>query len=126
MKNEFLEFEECARELTELEKYILVSKDKELLNYFRKNGSYPKHKIYSVFYGENIYDIASVKDFHIDHAETLELPDAYFCGIRANHFALIYVWKEQDMCDPCCRSVIILANHKGDLCGEFVKFFIGE
>ena len=117
---------ECARELTELEKYILVSKDEELLNYFMKNSNYPKYEIYSVFYGENIYDISSVKDFHIDHAETLELPDAYFCGIRANHFALIYGWKEQDMCDPCCRSVIILANHKGDLCGEYVKFFIGE
>ena len=117
---------ECARELTELEKYILVSKDKELLNYFVKNDSYPKHKIYSVFYGKNIYNIASVKDFHIDHVETLELPDAYFCGIRANHFALIYGWKEQDVCDPSCRSVIIIANHKGGLCGKCVKFFIGD
>ena len=53
MENEFLEFEECARELTELEKYILVSKDKEFLNYFRKNGNYPKHKIYSVFYANS-------------------------------------------------------------------------
>lgn len=126
MINEFLEFEEHARELTELEKYILVSKDEELLNYFMKNGSYPKYEIYSVFYGENIYDISIVEDFHIDHAETLELPDDYFCGIRANHFALIYGWKEQDVCDPSCRSVIILANHKGGLCGEYVKFFIGE
>ena len=126
MENEFLEFEECAGELTELEKYILVSKDKELLNYFRKNGSYPKYKVYRIFDGENLYNIPNVMDFHIDYAETLELPDAYFCGIRANHFALIYGWKEQDMCDPCCRSVIIIANHKGFLCGEYVKFFIGE
>ena len=123
MENEFLEFEECARELTELEKYILVSKDKELLNYFMKNSNYPKYEIYSVFYGENIYDIANVKDFHIDHAETLELPDAYFCSMRANHFALIYGYNERDFNN---RSVIILANHKGGLCGEYVKFFIGE
>ena len=123
MENEFLEFEECAGELTELEKYILVSKDKELLNYFRKNGSYPKHKIYSVFYGENIYDISSIKDFHIDHAETLELPDAYFCKMRANHFALIYGYNERDFNN---RSVIIIANHKGYLHGKYVKFFIGD
>ena len=121
MKNEFLEFEEHARELTELEKYILVSKDKELLNYFRENGSYPKYEIYRVFDGENLYNIPNVMDFHIDHAETLELPDAYFCSMRANHFALIYGYNERDFNN---RSVIILANHKGDLCGEYVKFFM--
>ena len=31
-------------ELTELEKYILISKDEELFNYFRKNCSYPNMK----------------------------------------------------------------------------------
>ena len=62
-------------------------------------------------------------DFHIDHAETLELPDAYFCKMRANHFALIYGYNE---CDFNNRSIIILANHKGILCGEYVKFFIGD
>ena len=121
MKNEFLEFEECAGELTELEKYILVSKDKELLNYFRENGNYPKYEIYRVFDGENLYDIPNVMDFHIDHAETLELPDLYFCSMRANHFALIYGYNERDFNN---RSVIILANHKGNLCGEYVKFFL--
>ena len=63
-------------------------------------------------------------DFHIDHAETLELPDLHFCSMRANHFALIYGYNERDFINN--RSVIILANHKGDLCGEYVKFFIGE
>ena len=122
MKNEFLEFEE-SWELAELEKYILVSKDKELLNYFRKNGSYPKYEIYRVFDGENLYNISKVMDFHIDHAETLELPDLYFCSMRANHFALIYGYNERDFNN---RSVIILANHKGNLHGKYVKFFIGE
>ena len=110
-------------ELTELEKYILVTKDNELLKYFNKNGSYPKYETYSVFHGENVYDISIVKDFHIDHTETLELPDLYFCGIRANHFALIY--GDPDI-ECGCRLVLILANHKGDLCGECVKFFIGD
>lgn len=123
MGNGFVEFEEYIGGLTEFEKHILVSKDEELFNYFRKNGSYPKYKISSVFDEDNIYNISSVKGFHIDHAETLELPDSYFCEMRANHFAIIYGYSEFDFNN---RSVIILANHKGCLCGKCVKFFIGE
>ena len=110
-------------ELTELEKYILVTKDNELLKYFNKNGNYPKCEIYSIFDEENVYDISSVKDFHVDHAETLELPDLYFCEMKANHFALIY--GDPDIEDGF-RLVLILANHKGCLRGKCVKFFIGN
>lgn len=110
-------------ELTELEKYILISKDQELFNYFRKNCNYPKYETYSVFDEENLYNISCIKDFHVDHAETLELPDSYFCEMRANHFALIYGYPDIKC---SCRLVLILANHKGYLRGQCVKFFIGE
>lgn len=123
MGNGFVEFEEYVGGLTEFEKHILVSKDEELFNYFRKNGSYPKYKISGVFDEDNIYNISSVKGFHIDHAETLEFPDLYFCEMRANHFALIYGYSE---IGNSCRLVLILANHKGYLRGQCVKFFIGE
>lgn len=61
-------------------------------------------------------DIEKLDAFHASDVMMIELPDEYFCGIRANHFVVEFGWSELDFYDEGenpVNQILITANHKG-------------
>jgi len=73
-------------------------------------------------------DIEILEGFHMNELYLLELDDEYFCGIRANHFAIEFGWNEyfsvptnETNTDDFGKNILITANHKGNRCLTLIK-----
>lgn len=58
----------------------------------------------------NLLEVLST--FHAQDVLKVEKDDSYFCGIRANHFAIEVGWSESLLGDDS-TVYVITANHKG-------------
>lgn len=61
-------------------------------------------------------DIEKLNAFHAQDVMMIELPDEYFCGMRANHFVVEFGWSElsyHDEGETPISQILITANHKG-------------
>ncbi len=56
-------------------------------------------------------DIHELNCFHMQDIALVTLDDEYFCGMRANHFAIEFGYSEDD--ELGLDYILISANHKG-------------
>jgi hypothetical protein len=56
-------------------------------------------------------DIHELNCFHMQETALITLDDEYFCGMRADHFAIEFGYSEDD--ELGLDYVLISANHKG-------------
>ena len=57
------------------------------------------------------HDIDELNAFHMEDIGLVTLNDEYFCGMRANHFAIEFGYSEYD--ELGLNYILISANHKG-------------